>query len=83
MDPTAWLANVRLLGERLAAAAVPPPPDPPPFKAMTVADQMSDILRVAVALVVSVVLATRSPDCTQFAHAKHCLVPLPDISRLV
>jgi len=57
--------------------------DPDPLNAMTVADQTSDTLRVAVALVVMVVPAMRSPDSTQLDHASHCVVPLPDISRFV
>jgi hypothetical protein len=57
--------------------------DAAPLNAMTVADQMSDTLRVAVALVVRVVAATRSADSTQLEYASHCVVPLPDISRFV
>jgi hypothetical protein len=57
--------------------------DAPPMNATAVADQMSGTLRVAVALVVTVVTATRSPDSTQLANALHCVSPLPDISRFV
>jgi hypothetical protein len=57
--------------------------DAPPMNATAVADQMSDTLRVAVALVVRVVAVTRSPDSTQLASALHCEEPLPDISRFV
>src|ERR1700735_5065757 len=39
--------------------------DAPPLNAITVADQISDTFRVAVALVVRVVTATRSPDSMQ------------------
>jgi hypothetical protein len=39
--------------------------DAAPLNAITVADQMSDTLRVAVALVVRVEAATRSADSTQ------------------
>ena len=54
-----------------------------PLKATAVADQISATLSVAVALVVVVVSATKSPDSTQFEKEKHCSVPVPDISRLV
>jgi hypothetical protein len=43
--------------------------DAAPLNATTVADQMSATLRVAVALVVRAVAATRSPDSTQLANA--------------
>src|ERR1700678_143502 len=45
--------------------------DAPPLKARAVADQMSDTLRVAVALVVRLVTATRSADSTQLVNALH------------
>jgi hypothetical protein len=56
--------------------------EPPPLNAITVADQMSDTLRVAVASVVRVEAATRSPDSTQL-EKPHWWTPLPDISRFV
>ena len=55
--------------------------DGPPMNATAVADQMSDPVRVAVALVVRLVTDTRSADSTQLATL-HWEAPLPDISRL-
>src|ERR1700679_2348836 len=57
--------------------------DAPPLKATAVADQMSGTSRVAVALVVRLVTATRSADSTQLVNAPHSAAPLPDISRFV
>src|ERR1700679_329873 len=57
--------------------------DAPPLNATAVADQMSGTSRVAVALVVRLVTATRSADSTQLVNAPHSAAPLPDISRFV